>query len=113
METTENFSQNSRPRRRRARKLANRENQLIQMAYDLAEERLMNKTASAQEIVHFLKMGTAKTQLEKRKLETETALLESKKSAVDATKRSEEKYQEAITAIRTYQGTNDADDEVF
>jgi hypothetical protein len=83
------------------------------MAYDLAEERLLNKTASAQEIVHFLRMGTAKTQLEKRKLETETALLESKKSAVDASKRSEEKYQEAIEAFRNYNGTSEDDDEEF
>ena len=90
-----------------ARNLENRENQLISMAYDLAEERLMNKEASAQEIVHFLKMGAAKAQLEKKKLEAETMLLESKRDAVDSAKRSDIKYQEAIEAFREYSGQTD------
>lgn len=90
-----------------ARKLENRENQLIELAYDLAEERLIDKTASAQEIVHFLKMGTAKAQLEKQKLEAETALLSSKKDAVESAKRSEMKYEEAIAAFRDYSGQDD------
>ena len=90
-----------------ARTLENRENQLISMAYELAEERLRNKEASAQEIVHFLKMGAAKAQLEKKKLEAETMLLESKRDAVDSAKRSDIKYQEAIEAFREYSGQND------
>ena len=87
-----------------ARNLENRENQLIEKAYNLAEERLDNKTASAQEIVHFLKMGTAKAQLEKQKLEAETKLLESKKEAVESSKQSEKAYQEVMAAIRSYSG---------
>ena len=87
-----------------ARNPENRENQLINMAYDLAEKRLREETASAQEIVHFLKMGTARAQLEKKKLEAETMLLESKKEAVDSSKRSDEKYQEALAAFRIYNG---------
>lgn len=93
-----------------ARNLENRENQLIAMAYDLAEERLSNKTASAQEIVHFLKMGTAKAQLEKKKLEAETQLLESKKEVVDSAKRSNEAYEEALAAFRSYSGSEPSDD---
>lgn len=90
-----------------ARDPENRENQLIELAYNLAEERLRDKTASAQEIVHFLKMGTAKAQLEKKKLEAETELLESKKEAVDSAKRSEATYQEAIDAFRSYSGQDE------
>lgn len=90
-----------------ARNLENRENQLIAKAYDVAEERLNNGTASAQEIVHFLKMGAAKAQLEKKKLEAETMLLESKRDAVDSAKRSDIKYQEAIEAFREYSGQTD------
>ena len=90
-----------------ARNLENRENQLIEKAYNLAEERLDNKTASAQEIVHFLKMGTAKAQLEKQKLEAETQLLESKKEAVESSKQSNKAYQEALAAFRSYNGTPD------
>lgn len=90
-----------------ARDPENRENQLIEMAYNLAEKRLREETASAQEIVHFLKMGTAKAQLEKKKLEAETELLESKKDAVDSAKRSEVTYQAAIEAFRDYTGQSD------
>jgi hypothetical protein len=94
-----------------ARNPENRENQLIDLAYDLAEERLLDKTASAQEIVHFLKLGTARAQLEKKKLEAETLLLESKKEAVDSSKRSDAKYQEALAAFRVYNGLSPEEDD--
>ena len=41
------------------------EKQIIALARQRSLERLQNGTASAQEIVHFLKMGAAKSQLEK------------------------------------------------
>ena len=90
-----------------ARSLENRENQLIEKAYDVAEERLNNGTASAQEIVHFLKMGAARAQLEKEKLEAEVHLLESKKEIMDARKQSSEAYAEALAAFRSYNGSTD------
>lgn len=89
----------------------NRENQLIEMAYNLAEKRLREETASAQEIVHFLKMGTARAQLEKKKLEAETQLLESKKEAVDSNKQNGLQYQEAIAAFRLYNGLPPEEDD--
>ena len=52
-------------------------------------------------------MGTAKAQLEKKKLEAETMLLESKKDAVDSAKQSSIVYQEAIEAFREYSGQVD------
>ena len=103
IKTDEVFTRSSPP----ARNLENRENQLIAKAYDVAEKRLNDGTASAQEIVHFLKMGAAKAQLEKKKLEAETMLLESKRDAVDSAKRSDIKYQEAIEAFREYSGQKD------
>lgn len=49
----------STPRRsRKALTPEDREQQLIAAAYDLAEERILNGTATSQEIVHFLKLGT-------------------------------------------------------
>ena len=96
-----------------ARHPENRENQLVDLAFDLAEERLINKTASAQEIVYFLKLGTAKAKLEEKKLEAETSLLESKKEAVDSGKRSDAKYQEALAAFRVYNGMNPEEDDII
>lgn len=96
-----------------ARNPENRENQLIDMAYDLVEKRILEETASAQEIVHFLRLGTAKAQLEKKKLETETKLLESKKEAIDSNKRSDEAYERALSAFRLYQGVGQEEDDDF
>lgn len=109
METVNNMNETFPKAAPPLRNLENRENQLIEAAYSLAQERLENKTASAQEIVHFLKMGTARAQLEKKKLEAETALLESKKEAVDSTKQSNEVYQEALQAFRAYSGQTSDD----
>lgn len=110
MKNSEEFSESIKRSSPPARSIENRENQLIEKAYDLAEERLDNKTASAQEIVHFLKMGTAKAQLEKKKLEAEMQLLVSKKDAIDSAKRSEEKYDEAMRAFQEYHGDNNDED---
>lgn len=93
-----------------ARSVENRENQLIEKAYQVVEQRLNDGTASAQEIVHFLRLGTAKANLEKQKLEAETKLLCAKQDVMESSKRSEEKYQEALDAFRLYNGQNHVED---
>ena len=45
-----------------------RENQLIDLAVNLAEQQLLDGTASSQVITHFLKLGTTRAELEKEKL---------------------------------------------
>ena len=81
-----------------------RESQLISLATDLAEKQLMEGTASSQVITHFLKLGTSKAELEKRKLENETELLEAKTEAMRSAQRVEELYSEALEAMRHYSG---------
>lgn len=87
-----------------------RENQLISLAVDLAEEQLRNGTASSQVIAHFLKQSTAKAQLELEKLKHENELMRAKTEAIQSNKRLEDLYSKAIKAIRTYSGQGDADD---
>lgn len=82
----------------------NRENQLIELAYDLVEKRLREGTASAQETVHFLKLGNTRAQLEKQKLEAETRLLTEKQEALESAKQVGELYQQAIDAMKRYGG---------
>ena len=89
-----------------------RENQLISMAYDLVEQRLMDGTATSQETVHFLKLGSSKTELEKKKLEKENNLLVAKKEALDASKRIEELYSNALDAMRVYSGNQNDVEEI-
>lgn len=79
-----------------------REQQLIAMAVDAVEERLLNGTATSQEIIHFLKLGSQKTQLEMEKLKKENELLKAKTEAIQAEKDTRELFAEAIAAMKSY-----------
>ena len=86
-----------------------RENQLVSLAINLAEEQLRNGTASSQVITHYLKLGTTQARLEKEKLERENELLRAKTEALVSQKQTEELYRNAILAMKSYSGaTNDS-----
>lgn len=98
-----------RPRLRPATTPEGREDQMISLAVDLAEEQLREGTASSQVITHFLKLATTRERLEKEKLERENQLLKAKTEALESQKHIEELYAEAIKAMRSYSGDgNDA-----
>lgn len=78
-----------------------RENQLIALAVDLAEDQLRNKTASAQVITHFLKLATERERLERERLENENKLLVAKTKSIEAADRMEALYAQALTAFTT------------
>ena len=88
-----------------------RENQLIALATDLVEKRLIEGTASSQETTHFLKLATTKSKLELRKLELENELTEAKTEAVKSQARMEELYIKAINAMKKYSGQGGDDDQ--
>lgn len=90
-----------------------RENQLISLAMDRAEQQLLDGTASSQVITHFLKLGTAKYQYETEKLKGETKLTDAKTEALESAKHSEELYSKAIEAFRKYSGQRGVEDEVL
>ena len=91
-----------------------RENQLISLAVDLVEQRLINGTASSQETTHFLKLGSIKNRLEMEKLEEENRLLKAKTESIQSQKRVEELYAEALNAMRSYAGqVGDNDDNEY
>lgn len=92
-----------------ARSPENRENQLIDLAYSLVEERLRNGTASAQETVHFLRLGTTRARLEQQKVETETELLKAKQKMIESAEHTSAIYQEAIDAMKRYSGHTEDD----
>lgn len=87
-----------------------RENQLIAAAMDLAEEQMLAGTAPAQTVVHFLKLGTQREQLERDKIRKELILLEARAEAIESQKRTEELYSEALKAMKAYSGQEIADD---
>ncbi len=88
-----------------------RENQLIALATDLAESRLRDGTASAQEITHFLKMGSPREQMERLKMDYESKLLEARAENITSMGRMEELTDKALRAFRQYAGQPDEDDD--
>lgn len=88
-----------------------RENQLIALAVDLAEQQLRDGTASSQVISHFLKLGSTRAELEKEKLRSENELSRAKAEALRSQERQDEMFQKAIEAMRRYQGVGGGSDE--
>lgn len=86
-----------------------RENQMISLAMDLAEQQLIDGTASSQVISHFLKIGTAKFQYECEKIKQETELLKSRKDDIDSGRKAEERYAEVIAAMKKYSGYSEGE----
>ena len=87
-----------------------RENQLISLAMDCAEQQLMDGTASSQVITHFLKLGTAKYQYETEKLRHDTELVKAKTETLETAKNVEVLYTEALKAMKTYSGLHVEED---
>jgi len=88
-----------------------RESQMISLAVDLAEKQLLEGTASAQVITHYLKLGATTARLEKEKLERENELLKAKTKALESAERVEELYANAINAMKNYSGYGSEEEE--
>lgn len=90
--------------RRAATTPEGREKQLVNLAVDLAEQQLRDGSASAQVISHYLKAGSSREFLEQQRLAMEVQLMESKRKQMASAERMEELYEQAIDAMRRYQG---------
>lgn len=87
-----------------------RENQMIALAMDLAEQRMLDGTASSQEVTHFLKLGSSKAVLERDRLKHENELLRAKTKALEDAAEIKILYQDALAAMRNYAGQGDANE---
>lgn len=87
-----------------------RENQMIALAVDLAEQQLRDGTASAQIITHFLKLGTTRAELEKEKLKLENEKTKAQTVQIRSADETRKIAEDAIKAMRNYQGLGDPDD---
>ena len=81
-----------------------RENQLISLAIDLVEQRLIDGTASAQETTHFLKLASRKAKLEAERAELENELIKAKTQSIRDQADMKTLYKDAIKAMRRYGG---------
>lgn len=111
-----NEPKETKPRRPPATTPEARENQLISLAVDRAEQQLIDGTASAQVISLYLKLGSSREKLEQERLTRENELLTVKAEAIASAKNVEELYGRALDAMRSYTGqeplqiTDDYDD---
>jgi len=81
-----------------------RNDQLIAAAFDLAERRIHSGDASAQEVVHFLKLGSTRARLEEEKLKAENLALEARVKEMESRRTGEDMYNRALAAFRGYSG---------
>jgi hypothetical protein len=88
-----------------------RESQLISIAIERVEQRILDGTASAQELVHLMKLGSQEKRLELEKLELEKQLLQAKTEAINATKENAAMFAEAIAAMASYRPPTYDDEE--
>ena len=86
---------------------------MINLAMKLAEKKLIDGTASSQVITHFLQLATEKSELEREKIRSENELAKAKVEVMQSQKHSEELYEKAIEAFKSYGGgfTNNADND--
>lgn len=92
------------PSRPPAKTPEGREQQLVNYAINLAEKQLLEGTAASQVITHFLKLGTEREKLERRKIEQENLLLQARVDNLNASQNSEKMYKDALDAMRRYSG---------
>lgn len=88
-----------------------RENQLISLAMDCAEQQMLDGTASSQVLTHFLKLGSIKAQVELEKVKRENELLTAKTETLQSMQRVEELYANAISAMQIYNGSGGPKDD--
>lgn len=84
-----------------------RENQMISLAVDAAEQQLRDGTAPTPIICHYLKLATKREKLERERLEEENKLLRAKTEALQQNGRTEEAINNAINAFKRYSGHGD------
>lgn len=80
------------------------EDNLINLAVDLAEKQLRDGTASPSTINYYLRLAGERDKLEREKLKHETALVRAKTDSIASAARTEELVKSAIEAMRRYSG---------
>lgn len=83
-----------------------REDQLIALATDVAEQKLRDGTASSQLITHYLRIAAERERnaIENEMLKKKKELMDAKIESLKSERRIEELYLNAVEAMRTYTG---------
>lgn len=90
-----------------------REQQIANAAMNLAEQQILDGTASSQVITHFLKVASQRERMEIERLREENNLLKAKSEALKAAQDIKELYADAIKVFKGYQGIPDDEGETM
>lgn len=90
-----------------------KESRIVAKAMDMAEEMIDNRTASSQILVHFLKLGTVRAELELEELRHKNALTKARTEEIESNKQNKEFYKEVIKSMKAYAGADDDEDEEY
>ena len=96
------MDESKKKRRPPATTIEGRENQMIALAVDLAEQQLRSGKASSQVITHYLKLASTKHKLELEKIKLENALTKEKTMSIKEGRDVESLYAEALEAFKSY-----------
>lgn len=91
------------PRPRRASTPAGREQQMIALAVDVAEEMMRSGSPPAQVVTHYLKMGSTREAIELELKREEIEVAKMRRETMASQQRIEAVYAEALDAMRGYQ----------
>lgn len=97
-------SEPKKPRPRRATTPEGREQQLIALAVDVAEDMMRNGNAPAQIVTHYLKMGSTREKIELELKSEEIKVAKARREMMESQKKIESVYEEALAAMRHYAG---------
>lgn len=95
-----------------AESIEENENQMISLAMERVRQRIIDGTASSQELVHFLRLGSTRERLEREILEKQKEQIEAKTDNLKSSAHSEELYSKALAAMSRYSG-NRGDEEDY
>lgn len=79
-----------------------REKELINLAYERVADRIRNDKATSAELVHFLRLGSSKEEMEKELLKTKTELSQARADAIKYERERELAYDKVLDAIKSY-----------
>lgn len=88
-----------------------REAQIISYAWDLAEERILDGTASNALLVQCLRMGGTRERKEKELMDARIENTKIKTKAIESERKMDEIYAKALNAMRIYSGQQSDEDE--
>lgn len=88
-----------------------KESRIVAKAMDMAEEMIDNRTASSQILVHFLKLGTVRAELELEELRHKNALSKAKTDEIEGRKEHKQLYEKVLKHMRMYTGMDDDDED--